>query len=329
MEEEEISDAFVEAGEKHDETLLLEQTIANMEESQLCFHPIHHHSFAPVNFLISGSMRKCVGCEQRLKTIVSVGVSSEVVRCVSCGAYAHRSCAMDTPARPQDFALMWNTKCPVNTVLIEGGTLQGSPTVGIEDGEEVLVSVEGDAVEEISSKNDSPGVVVPRLEDEIGEAAEHEKSDEQASSQRSMFQFLSPSNLLFAGSQHETTEEAPKELSVSSDEEEDEEIMLWTSDGPPRHWANEQALSGIHRSAAEGPENDNANEDEDVNAPLHVANNTFATVSRALQENIVAHFIRRPFIEKVISVDSDSVSSSTTGSCVADHLNLPVLANKQ
>lgn len=313
--EEESTDFFVDgegAGEQLDETLLLEQTIANMEESQLCFHPIHHHSFAPVNFLISGSMRKCVGCEQRLKAVL--GMSSDVVRCVSCGAYAHRSCAMDTPSRPQDFALMWNTKCPVNTALIEGGTLQGSPTVGLEDDgeDEVLISVEGDEGEKTSSTDDNPDILLPQLEGKTIEAAQNDGSDQQASSPRSMFQFLSPSNLLFTGSQPETTEDTPKELSVSSDEEEDEGIMLWTLDGPPRHWANEQALSGIHRSSTAEAENDNANEEEDVTAPLHVANNTFATVSRALQENIVAHFIRRPFIERVISVDSAADSVSQT-----------------
>jgi len=198
---------------------------------------------------------------------------------------------------------MWDTKCTVNTVLIEGGHLQGSPTVGEEEGDAVLVTAEEDAEEETSSTDDYPGILVPELSEEPNDAAESDSTDPQASPPQSFFQFLSPSNLLCAGSLHAESDQAPKELTESSDEEDDEEIMLWTSEGPPRHWASEQALSGIHRSATADAEND-ANDEEDAKTPLHVANNTFATVSRALQENIVAHFIRRPFIEKVISVDS-------------------------
>ena len=172
--------------------------------------------------------------------------------------------------------------------------MQGSPTVGEEE--------EGDDDE----KDDNSGILIPTL-DENTEKENDQGDVQQASSpQSSFFQFLSPSNLLFTGSQQhaeESNEEAPKEQSISSDE--DEEFLLWTSDGPPRHWASEQALSGIHRSntSTEAAEND-VSEEENANTPLHVANNTFATVSKAIQENIVAHFIRRPFIEKVISLDS-------------------------
>ena len=274
--EEEIS-VFPLDGVVHDETSVLEQTIATMEESQLCFHPVHHHSFTPVSFLISGSMRKCIGCDERLKAVLGMAgdVHDQVVRCISCGAYAHRSCAMETPSRPDDFALMWNTKCPVNTVVMDRMN-EGSPTVGEED--EVLVIAEGDMQET------------------------------QASSPQSLFQFLSPSNLLFAGSRDKNeNEHAPKELSVSSDDEEDEEIMLWTSEGPPRHWANEEALSGIHRPNTTDDAEHDVDDEDRVKTPLHIDNNTFAAVSRAIQENIVAHFIRRPFIEKVISQDSTDV----------------------
>lgn len=197
---------------------------------------------------------------------------------------------------------MWNTKCPVNTVIIEGSALEGSPTVGEDENDEVLVTAEGDTKDE-TEKNDDGGILIPRLE----------LTDEQQSS-ASLFQFLSaPSNLLFAGSQHQQQEsdQAPKELTVSSDEEEeDEEIMLWTSEGPPRHWANEQALSGIHRTTSVDEAENDDEEEDDAKTPLHVANNTFSTVARALQENIVAHFIRRPFIEKVISVDGSDAGSS-------------------
>lgn len=289
-----FQEAIVEQENDEETCGVLEQTIATMEESQLCFHPVHHHSFSPVSILLSGSMRKCVGCEQRLKAVLGVSsvVHDQIVRCVSCGAYAHRSCAMDTPSRPKDFSLMWNTKCPVNTVIIEGNNrmesdgLQGSPTVGVEEGDD-------------DEKDDNSGILIPSLDENT------ENENDEGGSQSSFFQFLSPSNLLFTKSQQhaeETSEEAPKEQSVSSDE--DEEFLLWTSDGPPRHWASEQALSGIHRlnTSTEAAEND-ATEEENANTPLHVANNTFATVSKAIQENIVAHFIRRPFIEKVISLD--------------------------
>jgi hypothetical protein len=185
-------------------------------------------------------------------------------------------------------------------------------TAGEQD--EIISTEEREAEEElIIIKYDRSDLSVPQLEPE-SKATTEANVGQQKAPPRSLFQFLSPASLLA---------EAPKDIQApltasSDDDEEDEDIMLWTPDGPPRHWASKQSLLGIRRcsededvaSSAFGRmsralEEDAPGEDDELEDPLHVANSTFDMVSRALQENIIAHFIRRPFIEKAISQDQE------------------------
>lgn len=94
---------------KHDSVNVAE-TIDMMEQTQLCTHPIHHHSFSQVHFLLSGSVRVCGGCEQRLHNVYRYNENSkaQIVRCLACGMYAHRGCAMTSDASK------WREKCKVN-----------------------------------------------------------------------------------------------------------------------------------------------------------------------------------------------------------------------
>lgn len=289
----------------------LEKTIATMEQSQLCFHPVHHHSFSPVTFLISGSMRKCAGCKQRLKAVLgsSTNVDNQVVRCVSCGFYAHRSCSMgSSSSRPEDFMLMWNTKCTVNSTIIE----QNEKEITVGEENEVMTTEEPETLEDsVILKNDDSDLCTPRLQPE-SDAPIDENAGEPTALPRTFLQFLSPARLLAEA----TVDDVQEPLSASSDDdEEDEEILLWTPEGPPRHWASEQSLMGIRRCSDDNNVSSitfdtisgalRDDDDDEPENPLHVASSTFDTVSRALQENIIAHFIRRPFIEKVISQDQE------------------------
>ena len=91
----------------------LEDTSDMMEASQLCMHPVHLHSFAHVNFLISGPLHTCAGCSMRLSSVVGYtsDCNSQVVRCQACWVYAHRKCAMSpTSSIP---------KCAVNLQQIQ------------------------------------------------------------------------------------------------------------------------------------------------------------------------------------------------------------------
>ena len=291
-----------------DTDVALEKTIATMEQSQLCFHPVHYHSFSPVALLVSGSMRKCVGCNQRLKPVLglSTNVDDQVVRCVACGLYAHRSCSMGSLSRPEDFMRMWTTKCTVNSIVIEQN--EKEITLG-EEGEVITTEERETVAKEVMMNNDDPDICIPRLQSESN-ARTKEKASEQTALRRTFFHFLSPARLLA----EVPVDDVQVPLFASSDDDEDdEEILLWTPEGPPRHWASEQSLMGIRSCSNDTNEVSNTfdrisqalPDDDGPEDPLHVATSTFDTVSRALQENIIAHFIRRPFIERVISQDQD------------------------
>ncbi|CAB9518884.1 expressed unknown protein [Seminavis robusta] len=96
----------------------VEKTIQTMEATQLCVHPDHSHSFSKVTFTLGASLRKCAGCQQPFKSTVSTvfGTSDadsaepadpSIVKCVACGAMAHRSCALSS-------TVTWDEPCPIN-----------------------------------------------------------------------------------------------------------------------------------------------------------------------------------------------------------------------
>jgi hypothetical protein len=83
---------------------LLERTIRRMQQTSVCSHPTHAHSFQQVHFLL---FRSCLVCGKRLPLYASSSHSSPsssssspgetsssnaVVKCVACGAVAHRAC---------------------------------------------------------------------------------------------------------------------------------------------------------------------------------------------------------------------------------------------
>ena len=105
----------------------LETSIQAMQSSNgICGHPQHYHSFQQVNFSFFTSTTKCVGCQGRMQSVVLFGKSGggggdihdgprsrrandSVVKCLACGAVAHRSCALTTGSRK------WTGPvCPVN-----------------------------------------------------------------------------------------------------------------------------------------------------------------------------------------------------------------------
>jgi hypothetical protein len=80
--------------------------------------------------------------------------------------------------------------------------------------------------------------------------------------------------------------------------------LEWTEHGPPAHWATGRSLEEIFPKIKE-PEEDTPESSED--APLHFTSHPFASVSQALQENIIAHF--RPVVERILSKEERSPSS--------------------
>lgn len=107
--------------------------------------------------------------------------------------------------------------------------------------------------------------------------------------------------VVFSYIQAEETPEGqnvPLEAGTENDDEESKtnNPLEWTESGPPAHWATHQSLENmIPKIKADEAETDDATKD----GPLHFASHPFSSVSRALQENIIAHF--RPVVDRILS----------------------------
>lgn len=114
---------------------LLMATIQTMEKSRICQHPIHKHSFQATSF---PWWSKCAGCQQRLSWRNGL-----IVRCIACGAVAHRSCATGS-------SIVWTESCPVNGTepmrhrLDESGDFAVVDIVESNDSDPVLLDEDGE-----------------------------------------------------------------------------------------------------------------------------------------------------------------------------------------
>jgi hypothetical protein len=316
----------------------LERTIHAMQHSHVCVHPGHYHSFQQVNFMMP--MGKCAGCDQGLPTIIiSFGggndTSKQVVRCVACGAVAHRRCALSSDLR-------WSEPCPVNAVHLNTSSGSSSP---------VTVEAEGQAQESLLNAPTTTTITTTNR---------NEESEEQVSGQPQLpiqteqeTDILEESWCTSEQVDEKTPEAATRDAShenefidIGEDDDdtsihqqqqqqqqqqdqetffEDDELVplsTWTQEGPPQHWAsNIQSLptitfpaSNVVRDGHGDGDNDkgdgtgsSCSDDEPVHVtPLHYANHPFASISRALQENVIAHFRR----EKATTTDPTADSSS-------------------
>ena len=91
------------------------------------------------------------------------------------------------------------------------------------------------------------------------------------------------------------------------------ERFEWTSEGPPKHWAptSESAsdiIALVPSPPADGQQADSPidGDNEDSNEALHFTSQPFSSVSRALQEIIIAHF--QPVVGKILSNESEKLS---------------------
>ena len=215
-----------------------------MEQSQLCLHPTHCHSFQAVSFLLP--LQKCAACEGRLNSVLLFGAGdSKVVKCVACGVVAHRECALSNTVHWPSLCLVnapkLSASCNNNKMYIEenlNDTKNSGDTTEYED------AVESFDVDESQNHDSSISINV---------------SGEESTTSESSSACQQPQHLL---------------LQVPS-------ISLPKSD------------SMDVSDDMEGMDNSDS-----VNVmPLHCANHPFASVSRALQENITAYFqttTRRP-----------------------------------
>jgi hypothetical protein len=243
-----------------DDAYSLEDTIDMMESSQLCFHPVHHHSFAQVTFLISGSMRLCAGCNKRLHSVLGYATdsSSQLVRCVACGVYAHRTCAMTD-------VKVWKAKCTVNSNRIRQENSEDELDAAASGGTGALNPLPSKAESEEAKTANEP--------------------------------------------QHQPPPKTPPKTPPTIKEIKEEVTMVWTNDGPPNHWANKVELLGLSDDEQE-EEKKSPGEDEkaeevpsppDDDQPMEITESNFASVARAIQENVLVHFRKR----RIHEIDDD------------------------
>jgi hypothetical protein len=344
---------------------IVQQTIETMETAQLCIHPVHYHSFTPVNFMLS--MRKCAACDGRLNPIFGGGGDVQVVKCLACGVFAHRSCAMQSGTD-------WEAKqCSVNALKIrekESENLlkedESFLHVFEENGKGTSSSCDSTTAHQASAsepakdcneeKDAQPtestepmnplarllsvsgsflsrgGGTQGNVETETASESDVvEVSASQAAADEGTEDPVSTStdqcNDLPSSDAQATVSDSPTLLSPISNavefDEDGDECLVWTPEGPPRHWADNKSVNSIIRPNLTVAENvvpiveDNNwaddNGDDDETAPLHIAHDKFASVSRALQENVIAHFIRRPVIEQSLSEGQSDTGVSSIG----------------
>ena len=265
----------------------LGEAIDMMEETQLCFHPVHYHSFAQVSLLISGSMQVCAGCDKRLHSVLGFESDStlHLVRCMACQVYAHRTCAMST-------LHVWKGKCAVNAKRIARTT----------------TSKEDDNIISEDSRRSTSMNMLRYVGIQFTNPFESETKSEQHEIEPSM----SPPS--------------PNDISETVKEINQEASMIWTNDGPPSHWANKVELIGLRddvevqedssqESLQDSPPpaldaNDvveNCKDDE----PVEISESSFASVARAIQENVLVHFRSRRKAE-IDRVDDNPDSDEDT-----------------
>ena len=112
----------------------------------VCAHPIHFHSFSAVGgegrwilrsprSLFVATFEKCAGCQGRLganavattddcsarSSFDSVSSSSDIVQCVACGVYAHRTCAFSQRSIPSSSGKSRSllSPCEINLPLVK------------------------------------------------------------------------------------------------------------------------------------------------------------------------------------------------------------------
>ena len=273
------------------------------DDDGICAHPQHLHSFQQVNFLLS-LRQSCAGCHARLQSVVAVlgavtsrqrqnNENQQVVRCLACGVYAHRRCAMNA----QLAQTLWKEPCPVNQEKLQ-------PIICAAESSNNQTHKQSQS----QSDNEQDGVVV---------VAVKESDPQEPRTESQACKIDAPDCETSLPSSRIKMQQQPQEENEEDLMRNDSESTLeWTTEGPPEHWAAIDKPPNSHTSATtitphsnlpsssiadrsssllDQAVADDADEDDEGavhihNAPLHYASHPFASVSRALQENILAHF---------------------------------------
>jgi hypothetical protein len=241
---------------------VVEQTIQTMETKHLCVPAQHGHAFQPIHFAFG--LRTCAACRGRLGVVVfGHNEAQGIVKCVTCQVLAHRRCAL----APN---VLWQNHC-VGTIRQLADTSKENETG----------KTESTSIGNLDTASTVTDTVQPNPLNE----AVHERDN------------------------GDTKDASKRHLDNPTDWG-----LTWTDQGPPHHWASSpqnislaiptislQSRTSSSSSTTTITTSNVANDGEDsatgvestTTPALHYANHPFASVSRALQENVVAHFRRR------------------------------------
>lgn len=275
----------------------VEQTIHGMEDAGCCAHPEHYHSFRPLPLLGSGggammllslkkNKRECAACRESISVLPFGGGGGDrdhhhgdrhgdggddpAVRCVACGVLAHRSCASD-----RRLMHLWKQReCAVNAARLrqqqqrqrqkqeKNGTRNDETKEGNNgEEEEEIVCFENPAERRKSMWKDD-------------EAVNDNQQHEQTSSQTV--------NDITANEEEETASPPPPPPPPSSSSS--------TSNNESKVEADEDE----NKEQSESKRNKQRNNGEKKKPALPFPNEngaqSFASVARALQENVLKSF---------------------------------------
>jgi Vacuolar sorting protein 9 (VPS9) domain len=269
---------------------MVERTIRRMQETSVCLHPTHAHSFQQVHFVL---FKSCVVCHKRLPLYAGGGTAgaalpgassttwNAVVRCVACGAVAHRSCTTTTTGGTEAAAV---PVCPVNRARIEQVILRREQDEGSAD-EPILILEQQHSPSRSLEESFLQTSFVGDTND-VGVAHDDEKW-----SRVKPHRGLSPTNIptiAFPETRHlsspisSSLRERPRagDVSTRTLTEGDVVVSVLDDDDDVEDDENQRLIT-------DGKENDDFDGNVHV-SPLHYANHPFASISRALQENVLA-----------------------------------------
>ena len=298
------------------ESSVLEKTIANMELSMTCIHPIHYHSFELVSFLLSGPMRLCAGCNNRLKSLMGATGSDHIVRCLACGVYAHRACAKND----DETNAIWHNRCVVNSALIN--------------------NKEGENDEDTIPSSCSFETRTSPLDTEVksntlqSSAIKHKQKPFRVEHGMRMNDSMLPlTNILTTVLNVLSWNDIKNNKVVDKKETalQLERSFVWTDEGPPQHWASDDFMISLttedEEDAIEAPGTvviPTPDHEERNNTLTSNGESTFLSISRALQENILSHFQKEwsSKIDYQVQVHGDEIAEALVSGSDDDDDNI-------
>lgn len=321
---------------------LIEETIDAMEGSQLCMHPVHKHSFQQVNFLLMGG--NCSGCKQRLRSVFGWGSpDDQIVRCIACGAYAHRACAFSSKIVDE---LNWEPCC-VNAQKIRrssSGSIVDASTVWNTEEIQQQNNPQDDAIQIPTSPASKPIYIEPSDNSgNVGDSIFSDLEKEMMNDVTVPSSYEEPQNspsffdrFILRRGQHPPeilTENAGTPTEKEENKLKFDSSMVWTDDGPPQHWAEESVIHNTSPVTGKKSEvvvkdkqllsipniesddfvvasHDDDDEMKEINNNSPIDVKTFGNVARALQENVLYHFRLQKTNSSISGLETSNHSDS-------------------